>query len=138
MFARPLGESSSQCTSSAGDPPLRILQAAVGYFPSLGGLETHVYNVATRLAQAGVAVEVLTTDRAGRWPIHEQRDGVPIHRLRAWPANRDYYLAPAAYRTILAGRWDLIHVQGYHTLFPPLVMLAALRAGRPYLVSFHS
>jgi glycosyltransferase involved in cell wall biosynthesis len=61
-----------------------------------------------------------------------------IRRVHAWPTNKDYYFAPGIYRTITRGRWDLVHCQGYHNLVPPLAMLAARRAGIPYVLSFHS
>lgn len=58
--------------------------------------------------------------------------------MRAWPPNRDYYLAPAMARAIRRSRPDIIHCQGYHTLVAPLAMLTALRAGIPYIVTLHS
>ena len=48
-----------------------------------------------------------------------------------------YYFAPAIYSAIRGGNWDLVHIQSYHTLVPPLAMLAARRARIPYLVTFH-
>ena len=38
---------------------------------------------------------------------------------------------------VRAGDWDLVHVQSYHSAVAPLAMLAALRAGLPYVVTFH-
>jgi glycosyltransferase involved in cell wall biosynthesis len=67
----------------------------------------------------------------------EVRDGVEIHTVRALPRNRDYYLAPKIWGEIEDGRWDLIHVQSYHTLVAPLAMSRALRLGIPYVVTFH-
>jgi glycosyltransferase involved in cell wall biosynthesis len=104
----------------------------------MGGLETHVYEVARRLARVGVEVTVLTTDVSGRLPAVEKVDGVQIHRVRAWPANKDYYFAPDIYHFITHGRWDVVHCQGYHNLVPPLAMLAAWRADMPYILTFHS
>jgi len=118
--------------------PLRVLLVATRYLPYMGGLETHVYEVGRRLARAGVEVTVLTTDVSGRLPASEEVDGMQIRRVRAWPANKDYYFAPGIYRVITHGRWDLVHCQGYHTLVPPLAMLAAWRANTPFVLSFHS
>ncbi|MBV9688722.1 MAG: glycosyltransferase family 4 protein [Ktedonobacteraceae bacterium] len=117
---------------------LRVLLVAVRYFPYMGGSETHVYEVGRRLARAGVEVTVLTTDVSGRLPAFEEVDGVRIHRVLAWPTNKDYYFAPAIYRFIARGQWDLVHCQGYHSLVPPLAMLAAWRAKLPYVLTFHS
>lgn len=115
----------------------RVLLVTARYFPFMGGVENHVYQVARRLAARGVTVTVLTTDPSGRLPAEEEREGVRIRRVRAWPANRDYYFAPGIYRAIVRGRWDVVHCQCYHTLVPPLAMLAALRARAPYVVTFH-
>ncbi|MBK9715261.1 MAG: glycosyltransferase family 4 protein [Kouleothrix sp.] len=117
--------------------PLRLLLVTPRYVPHVGGVEHHVHQVARRLARAGVDVTVLTTDPAGQLPPDERSEGVRIIRVPAWPARRDYYVAPGIYRTIVDGGWDLVHVQSYHTLVGPLAMLAALRAKIPYVLTFH-
>jgi glycosyltransferase involved in cell wall biosynthesis len=119
--------------------PLRLLFVTARYFPFAGGIQTHVYEVSRRLAQAGLEVTVLTTDPTGALPLAEEsEEGVRVQRVRAWPANRDYYLAPALPGFITRGDWDLVHIQGVHTLVPPLAMVAARRASIPYIVSFHT
>jgi len=120
------------------DRALRVLIATNRYFPEMGGIETHVYEVARRLASGGVAITVLATDRAGTLPPEEEVDGVHILRVPAWPAQRDYYFAPQIARVIGRGDWNLVHVQGFHALVPPLAMLAARRAGIPYVVTSHT
>ncbi len=117
---------------------LRVLLVTPRYFPYIGGVETHVYEVARRLVRAGVDVTVLTTDPGGQLPTVEQSEGVKIQRVRAWPAKRDYYFAPDIYTMITQGNWDVVHIQSYHTLVAPLAMLAAWRAKIPYVVTFHS
>lgn len=124
--------------SGKGHAPLRVLFLAQRYFPYMGGLETHVYEVARRMVEAGVEVTVLTTDTGGTLPTTDEVNGVRIERVRAWPAERDYYFAPGVYAAVQRGDWDVIHCQGCHTLFAPLAMFAAWRSGRPYVVSFHS
>jgi glycosyltransferase involved in cell wall biosynthesis len=121
-----------------GDRPLRVLLATARYLPERGGTEIHTKEVATRLAARGVDVTVASTAQ-GRWFERESyEEGVRVLRVRAWPPNRDYYLAPALARIIRANRTDLVHCQGYHTLVAPLAMLAALSAGTPYVVTLHS
>lgn len=118
--------------------PLRVLQVTARYYPFMGGVETHVYEVSRRMAHAGVDVTVLTTDPGRKLPAAEEHEGVHVRRVPAWPADRDYHLAPAIYGAIANGDWDIVHCQCYHTLVPPLAMAAALRAGIPYVLSFHS
>lgn len=117
--------------------PLRVLMVTPRFLPEVGGVETHVYQVARRLADTGVAVTVLTTDRSGRLPPTEAVDGFHLVRVRAWPERRDYHYAPDIGRVVAAGAWDIVHCQCYHTLVAPLAMLAAQRAGIPYVLTFH-
>ena len=107
-------------------------------YPVMGGVETHIYEVAPRLLRAGFDITILTTDRSGTLARGEEFQGVSVVRIPAWPRSRDYHLAPGILRTIKRGRWDIVHCQGYHTLVPPLAMLASLRAGIPYTLTFHS
>lgn len=116
----------------------RVLMVAVRYFPFMGGVETHVYEVSRRLAQKGFEVTVVTTNPDGNLPAEETREDVRIVRVAAWPRQRDFCVSPELYRLITSRKWDIVHCQGYHTLFTPLAMLAAWRSGLPYVVSFHS
>jgi glycosyltransferase involved in cell wall biosynthesis len=104
----------------------------------VGGTEIHTYEVARRLVAAGHRVTVLTTDPSGKLPARQEMGGIQVLRVRAWPQNHDYFFAPALYAIIRHGDWDIVHCQGYHTLVAPLAMLAAWRAGIPYVVTFHS
>jgi glycogen synthase len=114
----------------------RLLFVTPRYAPLLGGVETHVEQVARWLADSGVDVHVLTTNPGGL-PAEETQEGVVVHRVRAWPARGDLYFAPEILRFIEAGKWDLVHVQSYHTFVAPMAMFAAHRAGVPYVVTFH-
>jgi glycosyltransferase involved in cell wall biosynthesis len=117
---------------------LRVLMVSPNYAPVIGGVETHMAEVAPRLMRAGVQLEILTTDRSGALPEREFVDGVPVHRVRAYPRRRDYYLAPGLINAIARGHWDAIHCQGIHTLVPALAMLVAAQRHIPFLVTFHT
>ena len=117
---------------------LRILMVSARFSPYMGGTETHVNEVGKRMAAAGHDVTVLTTDPSRKLPRYEERDGIKIRRVAAYPSNRDYYFAPGLYPIITQGNWDIVHLQGYHTLVAPLTMLAATLARIPFVVSFHS
>ncbi len=116
---------------------LRILQVTARYLPFIGGVENHVYQVSKRLVRKGVEVTVLTTNPQNDLPEFETLEGVRIERVRAWPAQGDLYFAPAIYPRITNGRWDVIHIQSYHTLVPPVAMMAARKARIPYVITFH-
>lgn len=118
--------------------PLRILQVTARYAPYVGGVETHTEEVARRLAARGHRVTVATTDPEGHLPAHEVRDGVEIVRVAAYPRGRDWHLAPGLLPVIGQRRWDVVHLQGVHTLVPPLGALASILAGRRFVLTFHS
>jgi glycosyltransferase involved in cell wall biosynthesis len=117
---------------------MRILMVTPRCLPEMGGIETHVHEVGRRLADRGHSVHVLATDRTGGLPAREVVAGMAITRVPAWPRTKDYYFAPAIARAIAKGDWDVVHIQGGHTLVPPLALLAALRRHIPVVVTFHS
>jgi glycosyltransferase involved in cell wall biosynthesis/GT2 family glycosyltransferase len=102
-----------------------------------GGVERHVMEVSRRAAAAGAEVEVLCTEPGGPKLQEQERDGVKIRTVRAWPADRDWCLAPRIWREMSRRPWDVVHVQSYHTFVAPLAMLRALTLGIPYVVTFH-
>ena len=118
----------------------RILMVSARYLPDLGGIETHIYEVARRLsALHGFEITVLVTDRTGSLPCQEVIEGITVVRVPAWPRRRDYYFAPQISAVVgQYNRWDLVHCQGIHTFVPILAMCAARRARTPYLVTFHT
>ncbi len=138
---------------AAGSPALavpatapRVLLVTARYPPYAGGTETHVAEVARRLARRRPgAVAVLTTDPGGCLDAAQLDGGVGlvVLRARAWPGRGplgDLHLAPGLIAAIARERQrrDLLHLQGYHTLVAPLALLVATVARLPYVVSFHS
>jgi glycosyltransferase involved in cell wall biosynthesis len=123
--------------ANEAEPRLRVVMATARFPPFSGGVELHTDQVTRRLAAGGVAVTMLTTDVTGSLPAYEARDGVEVRRFRAWPRNRDYYFAPGLYSALVRGNWDVLHVQSFQTLVAPIAMLAAIRRGLPYVVTFH-
>lgn len=107
-------------------------------FPMAGGVETHIHEVSRRLAARDYDVTILSTDPTGRLAASEWTEGVRTLRVPAWPRDRDYYIAPSMYRIAASGEWDIVHVQGYNTAVPPIAMSAAIRAGSPFVLTFHS
>lgn len=120
---------------------LRLLMVSARYFPDMGGIETHVYEVGRRLVQMGVDVTILTTlplRARSEVPREAYSEGMRILRVHAWSRVGDLCIAPEISPVIQAGGWDIVHCQGIHTLVPPLAMLAAKRARIPYVVTFHT
>ena len=128
-------EQAEQGTEPGGTP--RVLMVTQRSPLSQGGVERHVMEVSRRIVAAGASAEVLCTEPGGPALQEEQRDGVAIRTVRAWPANHDWCLAPRIWGEMSRQIWDVVHVQSYHTFVAPLAMLRALTLGIPYVVTFH-
>lgn len=105
--------------------------------PHIGGVESAVRETTRRLVARGHTVEVLTTDETHTLPAQERIEGAEVRRVRAWPKGGDQRLAPGILRQIRGRDYDVVHIQCYQTLVAPLAMIAAARAGVPYVVTFH-
>ncbi|GKQ49671.1 glycosyltransferase family 4 protein [Bradyrhizobium sp. Ce-3] len=117
---------------------MRVLMVSARCYPFVGGIETHIQEVGPRLVARGYSVDVLTTDPSGTLPAEENVRGMCVRRVPAWPRQLDLYIAPQIYSAIRGGSWDLIHFQGYNTFVSPIGLLAAVRAGTPFVLTFHS
>ena len=120
---------------------LRLLMVSAHYFPEMGGIETHIYEVGRRLIQKGVDVTVLTTmpqHALAQLPRETENEGMRIIRVNAWSHTSDLCIAPEVYSVIKKGTWDLVHCQGIHTMIAPLAMFAAKRAHIPFVLTFHT
>jgi glycosyltransferase involved in cell wall biosynthesis len=117
---------------------MRITMVAARYFPFVGGIETHIHEVGKRMTAVGHHVDIITTDPSGDLPGCEANNDINIRRVKAWPKNGDYYFAPRLYNEIAQAKCDIIHFQGYHTFVPQIGMLAAIRRGIPFVLTFHS
>ena len=116
---------------------MRVLMATPRFHPDMGGVENHVQEVSKRLVKNGANVTVVTTDVSQRYPAREFVDGVDVLRTPARPRSKDWLFSPELYHIVRDGRWDLVHIQSYHTCVAPLAMLGALRSRRPYVLTFH-
>jgi len=122
-----------------GDRPIRVAMVTASALPRMGGIETHVHEVSTRLGAAGIDVTVLTTDPSGELPREEHFPGYHVRRWRAYPRSRDYFLSPGLARHLLrADDYDVIHIQGVHNLVAPSTLMAARRSGVPCVLTFHT
>jgi glycosyltransferase involved in cell wall biosynthesis len=116
---------------------LHVLVATPQYLPMLGGVETHVYETTRRLRPHGVTSEILTSDKTRRLPASEVIEGTCVRRVPAYPTSKDWLIAPRIPLAVQRGV-DLVHVQSVATAVAPLAMVGALRAGLPYIVTFHT
>ncbi len=115
---------------------MRIAIVAPLYRPAIGGVETHVEQLAVRLAAAGEAVEVITQTADRRLPATETIDGVLIRRFGVIARSDHYPCAPGMARFLRrkGAGYDLVHAHNYHAL--PALM-AALATSAPLVFTPH-
>jgi len=99
---------------------MKIVHVTPGYPPTIGGVETHVEAVCTRLADRGHDVTVLSAD-AGTNSQQETRHGVTVQRFWSLAPNGAFHFSPGIVRAVRSLRPDVVHAHNYHSL----VVLAA-------------
>jgi glycosyltransferase involved in cell wall biosynthesis len=108
------------------------------YHPYPGGVETHVKAIAERLVQAGVEVDVFTTDPGRRLSRVVQVNGVTVRRFPSWAPHEAYYVSPWHLVSLArrAQAFDLVHAHSYQAL---TCLNGALAAGgkRPFVFTPH-
>ena len=99
------------------------------FSPHVGGVETHVRSIATRLLEAGVKVEVLTVETAPRLPRRAVASGIPVRRFRSILPSATYPVAPGLglFLARRHGLYDVVHAHNYHAVSSPMAALPAPR-----------
>jgi glycosyltransferase involved in cell wall biosynthesis len=115
---------------------VRIAFVTGHYLPFTGGVESHVEQIARRLAAAGDEVTVLTQSDSRQWPPRETIDGVDVRRFAVPISSRHFAVSPALWSELRhsTSEWDVIHAHGYHSVVP---LLAALARSRPLVLTPH-
>jgi glycosyltransferase involved in cell wall biosynthesis len=111
---------------------MRIAIVSAHYAPFAGGVESHVEEIAKRLAGQGETVEVLTHQDDPALPDTELREGVLVRRHKVPVPSQHFGVSPAVWSTLVRHRhrYDVVHAHGYHSAAP----LAAAMAGASPLV----
>jgi glycosyltransferase involved in cell wall biosynthesis len=132
---------------------LRILNISQSYYPFLeaGGPPTKVRAIASRLAQHGHQVTVLTSDlgldrhdslpsnlnlKRGRWGWQAEDGGVETIYLRSVARYRALTLNPdiLSFSRERIGNIDVAHIYGLYDLLGPIIAKACDRRGIPYVL----
>ncbi|ERH12984.1 MAG: glycosyltransferase [halophilic archaeon J07HB67] len=93
------------------------------YPPRTGGVETHVSAVATRLADRGHTVTVVSADAGSDVTDGTVREGVRVRRLRSVGPDDAFHFAPQVVPLVRRLDADVVHAHNYHAL--PMGMAAA-------------
>lgn len=108
---------------------MRVLELTQRFPPAIGGVEEHVFQLATRLRKDSVDIEVVTTDLLTDTPFSRLRENgslfpFPVFRVRAWKIAEAPHglgiVSPAMLRVALSRGADVVHAHAYG-YFPSVV-----------------
>ena len=105
---------------------MRIGFVTPHYAPFIGGVETHVGEIAASLAAMGLDIEVLTQESDRSLPAVEMMRGVRVRRFVVPVASENYAFSPPLAVHLARHRqaYDIVHAHNYHSL-PALVAAVA-------------
>jgi glycosyltransferase involved in cell wall biosynthesis len=112
---------------------MRILQVCNHYYPSVGGVGSHVRSISERLAQEH-DVTVFTTDSSGMQAKEEEINGVQVRRFSCFSPDYAYYISLKMWRELRGCRFDIVHGHNYHAL--PL-FFSRYAARKKFIVTPH-
>ncbi|HQO63392.1 MAG: glycosyltransferase family 4 protein [Methanoregulaceae archaeon] len=108
---------------------MKIIQVCPRYYPDIGGVETHVREIAERLVKMDHKVEVVCTDPNR---VHSKTDfinGVSVTRFRSFAPHDAFFIAPKMKIYLKTLNAEILHAHGYHA-FPALFAMLAAREKR--------
>jgi len=105
------------------------------YPPRTGGVETHVQELATRLADRGHEVTVFSADAGSDVPSESTDDGVTVRRFRSLSPGGAFYVAPQIALAVRRADADIVHAHNYHAF--PLFFAALGVTDERFVVTTH-
>ena len=106
---------------------IKLLLVTPSYYPHIGGLETHVKEIAERLVKS-IHVEVYALDHNLRKDTEVgDIDGVRIKRFKATTLTDGIRIPSSEFtRELKACDANVIHLQGFHSLLPSYILRTEL------------
>lgn len=115
---------------------MRILLTSHRFWPSVGGTEEVVGQLAAAFARRGHEVTVATSDEPDTSP-EERRDGYTIRRFTLQRRGK-FRFPPRAYREfVLAPGWDVVHLHGQRVWSTDWLYRHLSRASAPVVFTAH-
>ncbi|MGA2776334.1 MAG: glycosyltransferase family 4 protein [Steroidobacteraceae bacterium] len=116
---------------------LNVLHVCTDFFPSIGGIQSFVLELAKRSSEVGIRAAILCCDRVrgcpGNLPPVDEVNGIPVRRV---PFLDLHFYKPTFFRPSLVRGYDLVHVHGIGAQLDYLSMTKSLHR-TPILVSTH-
>ena len=107
---------------------LKVALASDWFYPKIGGIETHIHELALNLLKLGFEPHVITHDYRLLGGYDDSTLPYPVHRIRGPIYFREHHISvgpatPARINDIMKlYKFDVMHV---HSIYSPLAMVAA-------------
>jgi N-acetyllactosaminide 3-alpha-galactosyltransferase len=107
------------------------------YAPHVGGVESHVHDLAHYMVEQGDRVTILTSRFSRHLPALERHGGVVVRRVPTpFVAFRTPFM-PALHREVQRGDWDLVHSHSPPPFASYFACTAANNMGVPHVLTYH-
>ncbi len=93
------------------------------YPPYVGGVETHVSQLAKRAPRLFKEVRVITTDPSGSLPhVETTIDGVQIYRMKTFAPEENYHFPPVSdlFKQLRQSHSQILHIHSIHDVIGPV------------------
>lgn len=114
---------------------MKILFVTHRYPPHTGGVETHVREIAIRLADGGHDVTVFSADAASDIAERRVDDGVRVRRFASVSPGDAFYATPRLTAAVRRFDADVVHAHNYHAF--PLFFAALGVTDERFVVTTH-
>lgn len=126
---------------------MRILMVSDVYFPHIGGIPVHIYNLSSELKKLGHEVKVLTTNYSTKIldgfkylpneeDVYRVGRAVVIRSNKSWASVCFGFHLGQKIKEILSSDFDIIHIHG--SLAPTLPILVLRHSRAKNLITLHS
>ncbi len=115
---------------------MKIIQVAPYFYPHIGGVESHVFDLSRHLMRRGHRVVVLTSDYGG---LKERENvmGIPVRRVKALTVRFSTPVTPSIKKAISEEGGDIIHSHSPPPLSSYYAGKASRRSGIPHVMTYH-
>lgn len=114
---------------------MHVLFVTHRYPPHTGGVETHVQEIARRLADSGHGITVFSADAGPDVTSKHMDNGIRVRRFRSVSHKGAFYVAPQLILAVRRANADVVHAHNYHAF--PLFFAALGVTDERFIVTTH-
>jgi glycosyltransferase involved in cell wall biosynthesis len=107
------------------------------YAPHVGGVESHVHDMAKYMVDQGDDVTVLTSRYDKHLPALERREGIIVRRVPTVVEALRTPFMPRVHQEVLDGDWDIVHSHTPPPFTAYFACTAAEARGIPHVLTYH-